>query len=446
MFTGMSAEAGSVFGSRRRRRERGFALLLCVGIAACGETSHDGGTLAPPPLPTTTAHPTPAAESTPTPHVGAGELDPGFGQDGLTVLSDLDGLRIARRGLFVFADGRIVLLAFERDENGSPTALLRFEIAADGRGDGLDALSTASRPLRSLVPVIAAVAPDGGAIVLGRPAGETGHLVAARLTPGGTLDATFAHAGLSAIDLDEVIDVLPLVDGRIVIAGERDRALTLMRLAPDGSIDGSFGRDGFAPLPVPSQTDYEKHYLPSDLAVTQDGRILVAVTYIESISFAPRIIAFTDAGELDRAFGDGGVVEYSVLGTGGSVTSGRDGSAYRYAHGDLLQVGIDGSLTKFAIDRETYYADFGVLVGATNGSVVLAGSGLKPDVPRPFDCGTNFQGVCRRGAIVVKDSPRPGCSISDSAITAPRSPTCRHQTVPRTWSAHWRSSQHPTTD
>ncbi len=65
-------------------------------------------------------------------------------------------------------------------------------------------------------------------------------------------------------------------------------------------------------------------------------------------------------------------------------------------------MGIDGTLTKLLIDRETSSAVFDALNGATDGSIVLAGSGFVPDVPRRFDCHPNSQGVCIRSAIVVQ--------------------------------------------
>lgn len=394
---GMRSGERIALGNRRRSSKRGFAVLLCIATAACGGSSHDATPVVPSPSPTTVPQPSPTARPTPTPHVAAGELDTGFGNDGVAILDDVNGLRVPQRGLFTFADGRMVLLAFEGDANDVATELVRFEIAADGRGDDLGASSTASRPLPSLVPVAAAVTANGGAIVLGRPAGETEHLVATRLTPEGDLDATFGDAGLSTIDLDYGAIVLPLPDGRTVIAGEvQPSSQALMRLAPDGSIDRSFGRDGLAALPIPSETDADEFYLPTDLAVTQDGHVLVAVTDHRSISQNPVLIAFTSTGEIDRAFGDGGIVQYGSLGTGGMLSVGRDGTAYWSARGDLLRVERDGNLTKLARVG-------GFLVGsALNGNFVLAGSGWVPDEPRRFDCLDKDQGICLRSAIEVQ--------------------------------------------
>jgi uncharacterized delta-60 repeat protein len=151
----------------------------------------------------------------------------------------------------------VVALSLNNSKN---FALTRF--TADGK---LDATFSDGRgkifdlaPGRDFIGGIA-VQPDGKIIIAAvLEAAQVGtfSVGAARFTPDGGLDRSFARDGLSTLEVGAgpSIEALALApDGRIVIAGSvfngQDRDFLLARFNPDGSagFDGAFRTDSFGP-------------------------------------------------------------------------------------------------------------------------------------------------------------------------------------------------------
>jgi uncharacterized delta-60 repeat protein len=162
-----------------------------------------------------------------------------------------------------------------------------------------------------------AVQPDGKIVVAGN---SKSGFVLARYLSDGSLDPSFGTGGHVETDVDGIsLGALALQpDGKIVVAagsawGSVSDQFTLARYDSDGSLDTSFGTDGFTntAIPVPSHMLWDARM--NALAVLSDGKILVAGTPEwddgagSAASFA--LARYTPAGSIDSTFGDDGIVQ-----------------------------------------------------------------------------------------------------------------------------------------
>ena len=136
----------------------------------------------------------------------------------------------------------------------------------------------------------------------------------ARLTPGGTLDATFGVGGTVTTDVagfgDEGNSVAIQSDGKIVVAGTARSSsasfgaadFTVIRYNPDGSLDTSFDGDCKATTDFFGFDDHG-----NGVAIQTDGRIVIAGTAKPANDTSDFAVVRYDAnGTLDTTFdGDG---------------------------------------------------------------------------------------------------------------------------------------------
>lgn len=179
-----------------------------------------------------------------------GTLDPGFGAGGVATITLPTQTRPA--GLLLDPGGGITVTSPFCCVGGTPLFGEGFSLArffGDGRPDPALAGSGQLRfptPAAEGAVTAIALAPDGGTLVLFEERTETvstvGNLI--KLRPDGSLDGTFGSAGRLRV-FNRVGEVDPkaiAVDakGRIVGAGWDDKLATF-RLRPDGSADRTFG-------------------------------------------------------------------------------------------------------------------------------------------------------------------------------------------------------------
>jgi uncharacterized delta-60 repeat protein len=151
--------------------------------------------------------------------------------------------------------------------------------------------------------------------------GDDGRIALARLLPGGGLDSSFGDGGwvvVAGFAIEEAEAAALAPDGRIVVAVRgTDGHHALVRLRADGSPDPSFGADGV----VRTASD---SFMPATLAIQPNGRVLLSTDRLER---------YTEAGELDPTFGQGGV----------AVGDNFDGTVLRQADGKVLTFGGGGA-------------------------------------------------------------------------------------------------------
>ena len=216
-------------------------------------------------------------------------------------------------------DGKIVVAG--KSDNGVDTdfAVARYlpngSLDRDFNQNGLVTIAVGAKDDAGLALVIQE---DGKIVVAGTTENET-HLDAAvvRLHPDGGVDLDFNQDGQFVLPLPESDDraqsVLLQKDGKIVIAGssenEKSSQVLLIRLNSDGSLDATFGDNGFA-----SNSNVSDSAALGAVQQTDGQIILAGFTTIEEMPRAA-LFSFLENGAVNEAFGTTGFV------LSGSLTS-----------------------------------------------------------------------------------------------------------------------------
>jgi len=246
-----------------------------------------------------------------------GQLDPSFAGGKLVSQEVTPGWDWAKE-MSVQPDGKIVVVGIV-SQNGqyssNDAGIVRFTAngALDtGFANGGKLVIDKSHEMDQANGVV--VQPDGKIVVVGLVtlAGATGPQgFVLRLLADGTPDPSFqggmvllaaAHTGFE--------DVALQADGKIVVSGFAGSSLVhvlVARFNADGSLDGGFGTGGSV---SPGQPGAE--FDGETLALTPDGRIVVAGTLYTSQHSDAAVVRFTPSGALDGSFGDAGLVRTSV--------------------------------------------------------------------------------------------------------------------------------------
>ncbi|MEA2480846.1 MAG: hypothetical protein QOJ07_2768 [Thermoleophilaceae bacterium] len=262
-----------------------------------------------------------------------GSPDPAFGAGGTAVVPV--GRQVGVTGVALGASGNVVVQAgyFGEADNNRHTMLVRLR--PDGTLD--PTFGGGSGILLDSLP--AAGDSDAGKIAL-TPAEEIvatgdadGHMAVARYTPAGTLDPTFGTGGIASPTGDtpfsSALAVALLDDGDLIVTGHANRSLAVARLNADGTSDGAFGTNGVQLATPPAGAEARS------IVIYGDGRIVVA-GYGNNINGDQLLLArYTDAGQLDPTFGNGGFVFGPDI---GAARFGDVGLALR-ADGSLLTSG-----------------------------------------------------------------------------------------------------------
>ncbi len=142
----------------------------------------------------------------------------------------------------------------------------------------------------------------------------------------GQLDASFGQQGLALIpfpSFNQIAGVAIAPDGKIVVVGTTSgttpKEFALLRLNADGTLDTSFGTGGLVTASVSLGDDTAQA-----IAVEPDGSILVAGSIGTASGAAPGLVHFNADGSLD--IGAGGVNSYPTVGIGlGAMLQQPDG-------------------------------------------------------------------------------------------------------------------------
>jgi uncharacterized delta-60 repeat protein len=240
----------------------------------------------------------------------AGSLDTTFGTGGVVVTQRTGDDTIM--GLALQPDGKVVTVGsratvslccaiqvtrFLRDGSLDPTfgAGGYVDLAVPGYGD--------------TVGFAIGIQADGKIVV----AGGFAKVVVARLNPDGTLDPSFAFGGITTSSIGQGGGVLAGArqlaigaDGSVFISAQPygdPRALVVVKLRADGFVDPSFGTGGIAMVAFPDPFELWS----TGLAVDRSGRILAAVD-----GYRAYVVRLQPDGRLDGSFGIGGRVVSSL--------------------------------------------------------------------------------------------------------------------------------------
>jgi uncharacterized delta-60 repeat protein len=186
-----------------------------------------------------------------------------------------------------------------------------------------DAPATAG--FASAVAVYPSGTANAGKIVsVGRAGGST-NIGLVRYNPDGSLDATFGNGGivtqhLTGTGLFDSANAVALVGDKVLVSGYADlnkearSDFEIARFNSDGSLDQTFGSNGFTLTPF---GDKRGDFAGADaMAVQADGKIVVAGTaevFVQQQLYNELAVArYTPNGALDTTFGNNGQLTIGV--------------------------------------------------------------------------------------------------------------------------------------
>jgi uncharacterized delta-60 repeat protein len=202
-----------------------------------------------------------------------------------------------------------------------------------------------------------------------------------------SLDSTFGESGTSVIDFSTnyfFSDIAIDSSGRLVLAGYfhdssigKETDFALIRLKADGSVDSSFGDDGFVKI------DRGYYDYVTSVTLQSDGKIIAAGYTLGNYNSDSQPIAFRldSDGILDSSFGSSGVVEVSLAHDGSFSESLVDstgrivlvgGERPTQSQGLVVRLLSDGSL-------DTSFSGDGMMSFDLTYDVYVAGGALQND-------------------------------------------------------------------
>ena len=253
-----------------------------------------------------------------------GSPDTTFGIDGV-VTTKIDVSSADRStAVALQSDENIVIAGWTTGRPGEPPGFMVARYTSAGildttfDTDGISIIGVSNHfPYDS---VSAELQPDGKIVIAGEIDSDFTLL---RLNSNGSLDTTFAVAGIattnvSPVSSDAAGDILLQLDGKLIAVGHsrqrhRDSDLAAVRYNMDGSLDTTFGMDGIAKS-IGARVDVALVYnTPSQIsaaAVQSDNRIIVAAPGGSGFI----LVRFNSDGSLDTTFGRDGMVEPPIAG------------------------------------------------------------------------------------------------------------------------------------
>lgn len=272
----------------------------------------------------------------------AGDLDPTFGDGGIVVtdLPDAPGdfdPHDDAAAVAIQPDGKIVLVGpAMRSDGGGP--LVRYQ--PDGTLDasfGTGGVAPTNYGLGScaLCGDDIALQPDGKILVPGGVMPFPLYWLSgvARLTPDGSLDASFGIGGAassSTAGIGRAVAVQP--DGRILVISTGSTpsgasALTIVRFLADGTVDTSWGIEGAIDVAADETPGGTSPVTAIDVTVQPDGTILAAGSALTDNGTEGLVLVRLHAdGSVDTGFGTAGVARVDVLDSPREVVLEPDGT------------------------------------------------------------------------------------------------------------------------
>ena len=226
----------------------------------------------------------------------AGQLDPSFGKGGIFIGNFGGTFGATVNTLAIQADGKIVVGG---SGSSSPAALGR--ITTNGAfdptfGSGGVVLSTFNAQAAKAFVVALAIQSDGKIVAAAN--GIPSRFAVGRFNPDGSVDSSFGTNGFVQVANAGGAVLLAIEPNQDIVAVGNTQ---MARLTSTGQLDSTFGNGGLAVLLNP---------MPSAIALESDGKILVASGAFQSppqpvlnpIPGAGTLARYNPNGSLDRTF------------------------------------------------------------------------------------------------------------------------------------------------
>ena len=279
-----------------------------------------------------------------------GAIDPTFGADGVALLGfpDGDDSAVAVR---VLGDGTIAIGGESAQAGNGDRDLLIMRLTADGGRDERfqgQGVVLGRRFFGGRAPAAVAIDADGS--VVAAAALTPARAQMARFRSDGVLDPRFGAGGYVDVFSDTFdVEARALTlqpDGRIVLTamvrtgGQARADVGVVRFNADGSIDATFGADGWSVIDLQDSDD-----IPHAVAVLADGRIVIAGEAVFDERDGRRsealVLCLTPEGTADRGFN----------GWGGRLIRELPGAALALGVGPHGDVVVGGFVTVDDRDR-----------------------------------------------------------------------------------------------
>lgn len=301
-----------------------------------------------------------------------GKLDISYGTSGLAVLPNASG-----RPLTSILDTSGTMIVGYSRPHESIRSIIITKQTREGLVDtsfgvqGIREIGFAGQQVTSVIVTAMAQQADGKLLVAGSKLQIGGaDVFIYRLHPSGEIDSSFGVEGQVVLDFrptgsmgtceDWISKILVNNDGKIIVTALTEHFPTsvstiytaLTRLNHNGTIDSTFGTDGFTKIAVGNSPPGfgGLNYEYADASLQSDGKIIHGVTVRREMTTTPGsymlfslAMRFLDNGLLDSSFSGDGIVE---LGSSISFTALKglpDGKILALYGGTLFKLNADGT-------------------------------------------------------------------------------------------------------
>jgi uncharacterized delta-60 repeat protein len=265
-----------------------------------------------------------------TSQAGPRDLDRTFGAHGIVLTPIGSGASIAeavtrqRDGkLVVVGDAHVPGLSSTNTDSGSVIARYRPDGALDKHfGGGTGIVLEQLNPDNGSHATAVAIQRNGKILVSGSASDYFGMAYVARYRANGARDQTFGTDGVARFSLPadsaSVGGIAVQTDGKILVAGTSDnsepRDAFVARLSRGGHLDSGYGKAGVSILKLGNASPLESR---ANSLVLVGGRAVIAGMVMTTSGSIDLMLARLDRhGTLDKGFGNGGVVQDPIAGSG----------------------------------------------------------------------------------------------------------------------------------
>jgi uncharacterized delta-60 repeat protein len=240
----------------------------------------------------------------------AGVLDTSFGSNGLASVSA--GLGAQTYAMAGAADGKIVVAGSTSINREFAVARFTVDGTPDPTFGTNGTASSAFGSGTNMAQMVV-VAPDDSIITLGTTSHPTSFALV-KFTAAGAVDSTFGASGVASLPGTPLAQPLALAlqsDGAILaLFGQITGRYQLVRVLPNGTLDTSFGTAGTATISV-GGNDYSNER--AGLIQLPDGALMVGVASTsDGLTESATLVRLAPTGALDTSFGDGGTAILSL--------------------------------------------------------------------------------------------------------------------------------------
>jgi uncharacterized delta-60 repeat protein len=254
--------------------------------------------------------------------MSAGSLDPTFGSGGTAAETIF-----APNAVVCQSDGKTVI-------GGAYFDLERFNsngsVDTSFGSNGIVTMKKFTGTCQGL-----ALQSDGKIVAAGYAMGKTNEFAVARYNTNGSLDSSFGSQGIvtTSVGSGAFVSAVAIdVNGNIDVVGNAQGGFALVRYTTTGSLDTSFNKTGLVITTASGLTNARA------LAIQPDGNIVVAGKSSSGMAVARYVGTGTTAGQLDSAFGAGGIV--IVPPPAGAAYPGQANGVLIQNGGSIVTVGL----------------------------------------------------------------------------------------------------------